>query len=119
MGSWVERNLQGVFAGVTILYDDIEDLHVIKHVVGGTVGAGDRRVLTEGECTEDRGDDRSVVGDRVEPGTVGAIVHGIEDDFELDGHIRRRHGLDHEGDEVLVVSVGIGVNETFVSQWGR
>jgi hypothetical protein len=92
---------------------------VINHITSGAVGARDIRILTKGECTKDSGDDRGVVGDVVEPGAVGAIIHGIEDDFELDPHIRGRHGLDHYGNEVLVVSVEIGVNETAVSQWGR
>ena len=92
---------------------------MIDHIASGAVGASDRRVLTEGECTKDSGNDRGIVGNCVEPGAVGTIIHGIEDDFELDRHIRRRHGLDHYGNEVLVVSVGIGVNETFVGQWSR
>lgn len=108
-----------MLAGVPVLQDDIEDLQVVDDIVGGAIGTRDRCVLTKGECAEDRGDGGGVEGDPVEHGTVGAIIHGIKDDLELDGEICGRHRFDHDGNKVLVVSVGVGVNGTPVSQWGR
>ena len=105
MSEQAERNLQGVLASVTVLQDDIEDLQVIDDIVGGAIGTSRRCVLTEGERAEDRRDDRGIEGDPVEHRAVGAIVHGIEDDLELNGRICGRHRCDHDRDEVLVVSV--------------
>lgn len=78
-------DLQGVFPRIAVLDDDIYDVHVVHDEALRAIRISDCCVHTQSEGGEDSRDEGGVVCYLVEHGMVSAIVHGVKDDFQLDG----------------------------------
>lgn len=103
-----------MLAGVTVVDDEIEDLEVVEDKRERTIGLGGGGIGTEGQLTEDGGDNGRDESLAVEHGAVSAVVHGVEGDLERDGLGGRQQGLDDEGYEGHVVDVVVVVDEAEV-----
>lgn len=67
--------------GVSVFDDDVEDVHVLEHEALRAVRRRISCVATERHRAENGGHEGRVVGDEVEHGVVGAVVHRVEGDL--------------------------------------
>ena len=109
-------SLEDYFGGVSVVAFTPDDLEVVKDVAPWAVSLRDRGVGTERHFGEDGRYDGHVVRDLVEHRAVRAVVHGVENDLELDGSCRWDHGLNDEGNKLHVGDIMDGVDEAEVGQ---
>jgi len=83
------EDVQGVFSCISIFDDNIYNIQMINNEAQGAIRIFHSGVLPKRESREDGWYQGRIMRDLIEHGAVGAVVHGVEDDFEVDG---LRHG---------------------------
>ena len=108
-----------MFSDISILNHDIDDIAIINDEARRSVSPCNRCVLAKCELGQDGRDEGIVMRNSVEHCPVGAVVHGVEGDFELDR--LGRGGLSHDDDgyEGCIVHVVVFVHEPVIGQWRR
>ena len=106
--TWGElKDIQGVLSGVTVFNNDINDRQMVESECEFTEShlacKAHRSAWLSGVCSKEPTDIlRSILSlrehgwnfghvesFRVEHGVISTVVHGIEDDLELDNRVRR------------------------------
>ena len=77
-------NLQGMFSGVPIFYDQIYDIPIFDHKAQRAICRSNRCVVTQSQLREDGWYQRWVKGHPVEHCSVCTVVHGVEHYFQVD-----------------------------------
>lgn len=99
---------------VAVLHNKVDDVEVVKNEGVRSIRVWIRGVCAEGNLREDRGDKRGVVGDQVEHGMIGTVVHRVEADLELNLLVGNRHRFNIDRDEMQVVYVMESIDESKV-----
>ena len=105
-----------MFSGISILNHDIDDIAIFNDEARRSVSPWNRRVLAKCELGQDGRDEGIVMRDSVKHCPVGAVVHGVKGDFELDRLGRGGLSHDNDGDEGCIVHVMVLVYEPIIGQ---
>lgn len=108
--------MERMFSGVSILNHDIDDITILNDEARRSVSPWNRRVLAQCELGQDSRDEGIVMRDSIEHSSVGAVVHGVEGDFELDRLGCGGLSLDDDGHEGCIVHVMVLIHEPVIGQ---
>jgi hypothetical protein len=112
--SIINEDLQGMFARICVLDDNIHHIHVLDHEAQWSVRAFHCCILPECELGEDGWYQGGIISDLVEHGVVSAVIHGIEHELEFDRLRHTRLGdLDH-WHKASIIHVVVFVNKSEV-----
>ena len=112
--SIINEDVQGMFAWISVLDNNIHHIHVLDHKAQWSIHTFHCCIFPKCELEEDGRYQGGIISDLVEHGVVSAVVHGVELELEFDGLCHTRLGdLDH-WHKAGIIHVMVRVNKSEV-----